>query len=754
MTNNDARAVAASAKAGPAAAHEPRGYLGDILGGLASMLVALPSAIAFGLLVYSPLGARHAGEGAMAGILGAIAIGLIAPAFGGAPRLISGPSAPAAAVLAALVAQVAGGAAGNSRADSIPLIITLVALFAGGLQFLYGRLGGGKLIKYIPYPVVAGYLSGVGILIVLGQLPKFLGLARGVGLWAGIMSPASWRTPALVIGVVSIAIMILAPRITRAIPAPIIAMLGGIAAYFGMSFVYRDLLSLAGNSLVIGEFGGGENAGFVHMFLDRLTAIKGVRWGDLSSILMPVFTLSVLLSIDTLKTCVVMDALTRTRHNSNRELLAQGLANMTSGLCGGLAGSGTMAATLVNLNSGGRTRLSGISAGAFTLAAFLIFDRLVAWVPVAALAGILIVGGFRMVDRHIYRLLRHTSTYLDFLVVAVVVLTALFFDLMTAAGMGVGLAILLFLRDQIRGSVVRHRAFGNQIFSKKRRLPHEVAILLAKGDQTCVVDLQGALFFGTTDQLFSDLEPILPKCRHLILNMRRIQSVDFTATHMLEQIEAQIADHGGCLIFADLPVALPTGQDLQTYFDQVGLLGRMGSVKIFPELDDALEWAEERILESESAGRPGDEKPLELGEMHLTEGLPAEVISSLGTCVVEGSYKAGERIFGKGDHGDELFMIRKGQVRIVLPLTGGKTHHLGTFGAGDFFGDMAFLDNHPRSADAFAENPVELFIMSRARLDRLVAEHPQAGIIFSRIAHVLATRLRQTDAELASLRES
>ena len=141
MANKDSPALATAAKATRSSVPEHNGRLGDILGGLAAMLVALPSAIAFGLLVYSPLGAGHAGAGAMTGILGAIAIGLIAPIFGGTPRLISAPSAPAAAVLAALVAELVKSGSNSFRAESVPLVITLVALLAGALQFLFGRLG-------------------------------------------------------------------------------------------------------------------------------------------------------------------------------------------------------------------------------------------------------------------------------------------------------------------------------------------------------------------------------------------------------------------------------------------------------------------------------------------------------------------------------------------------------------------------------------------------------------------------------------
>ncbi|MEK6605679.1 MAG: SulP family inorganic anion transporter, partial [Nitrospirota bacterium] len=472
--------------AAPGGAHRA----GEIWGGFAAMLVALPSAIAFGLLIYSPLGPAYAAVGAMAGILGTIAIGIVASIFGGTPRLISAPCAPAAAVMSTLVLELLTHttAEGGLQPDHILLLLTLVAVLAGGLQFLFGAIGGGRLIKYIPYPVVAGYLSGVGVLIFLSQVPKLFGLPKGTVLWAGLTSPESWKIPSLVVGIATMVVMVLASKITRAVPAPILGLLGGIITYFGLGATYPEMLTLSGNSLVIGPISG-AGGNIVSAFVERWTAISGLTLADLHLILIPALTLAVLLSIDTLKTCVVIDALTRSRSNSNRELIGQGLGNLASAFTGGMPGAGQMGATLVNINSGGKTRLSSILEGVFALGAFALFGGLVAWVPIAGLAGILIVVAYRMVDPNIFHLLRQKSTIFDFIVVAAVVVTAVAYNLIAAAGVGLGLAILLFLREQIRGSVVRRKSYGNHTFSKKRRLPEETAVLEQKGDQTTICEL-------------------------------------------------------------------------------------------------------------------------------------------------------------------------------------------------------------------------------------------------------------------------
>jgi SulP family sulfate permease len=749
---------AASPSTAPSRRENPAG---DLWGGFAAMLVVLPSSIAYGVAVYALLGTDYIGLGVRAGLLGAIALGLVAAALGGAPRLISTPSAPAAAVLAALVTGLVAGHSGAGNPvtpERILVLLTLVALLSGCLQFLYGLVGGGRLIKYIPYPVVSGYLSGVGVLIFLSQVPKFFGWPKGVALGAGLVSPHLWQWPALVVGAVTAAGMVLAPKITRKVPATILGLGAGVLAYFGLGLIRPELLQLGHNPLVLGPVGGGARA-IVAAVADHWATFAAVRFSDLGALVMPALTLSVLLSIDTLKSCVVMDALTRSRHNSNRELLAQGAGNLASALLGGMPGSGMMGATLVNVNSGGRTRLSGVLEGAFVLTAFLLFGRWIAWVPIASLAGILFVVAFRMFDWGSFQLLRQKSTMLDFGVIAAVVVVAVGFNLIAAAGTGLGLAILLFIREQIRGSVIRRKVTGDHRSSTQRRLADEQAALQQHGALATICELQGSLFFGTTDRLFTELEPDLKRCRYLILDMRRVQSVDYTAAHLLEQFEAILKERGGYLIFSRLPASLPTGQDLRAYFAQVGVTHGKENVRKFDTLDDALQWVEDQIL-AEVLPRPaGAEAPLELMQFELLRDFETEhthvPFAPLAACIVARSCAPGELIFQRGDAGDELYLIRRGTVRLFLPVSDGNYHNLASCGSGDFFGEVAFLDRGQRTATAVATTAVDLFVISRARFDQVARALPVVGVkMFARLARAQALRLRHADAELRALYEA
>jgi SulP family sulfate permease len=729
---------------------KPGNLAGDLWGGLAAMLVALPSAIAFGVTIFAPLGGSYAAQGAIAGILGATALGLIASAFGGTQRLITAPCAPAAAVLSAIAIEMVQG---GTPADSVVLMLTLMGLVCGLLQLGFGAIGLGRLIKYMPYPVVSGYLSGVGIIIIVSQIPKFLGVPKSTHFWEALGSPGLWQWQGITVGAVTVAVMLFAPMVTKIVPAAILGLACGVLAYFGLGLADPALLNLTENALIVGPLGGSD-AGFGEAMIGRWQAVGNLNFAQLRSLLVPALTLAVLLSIDTLKTCVVLDALTRSRHNSNKELIGQGLGNLASSLIGGVPGAGQMGATLVNISSGGQSRWSGLAEGMLSLVAFLLLGTLIAWVPIAALSGILIVIGVRMFDRHSLQLLKSRTTILDFVVIAAVIVVALTVSLIAASGAGIALAVMLFIREQIRGSIVRSKAYGNQMFSKRVRLPNEMAILEKRGEQTAIFELQGSLFFGTTDQLYTLLEPELKTRTYIILDLRRVQSVDLTAVHMIEQIESMLAERGALLIFSQLPENVPSGQDMRQYFDQVGLVKAERRIQTFSELDDALEWVEERLIEEEHLERLL-EKPLELREIDVFLGRKESTLAALESCMDKRSYKAGEKIFAQGDAGDEMFLIRRGAVRIVLPLNDKQGHHLATFGRSDFFGEMAFLDPAPRSADALAFTDTDLFVLSRKRFDTLAEEHKKLaiGLVLS-VARVLSIRLRYANAELRALHMS
>ena len=712
------------------------------------MLVALPSAVAFGVTVYSAVDPQFAAFGALAGIIGATVLGLMAPVLGGTDRLISSPCAPAAAVLSAFAIQLV---AQGVEPMPIVLMMTVLGILTGAIQMSIGFLGVGKLIKYIPYPVVSGYLSGVGLIIIGSQLPRFAGVPAGVSWFEALVAPNRWDWRGLAIGAVTVVVMLASPRFTKRVPGTIVGIAAGILTYAAIAVADPALRELAGNPLVIGPLGA-SSEGYVEMITQRWYQIGELRLSQIGALFGGALTLATLLSIDTLKTCVVLDQMTRSSHDPNRELAAQGLANTVASTIGGMPGAGMMGASLVNLSSGAQTRISGIVEGVLTAVAALLLGAFVAWIPIAALSGVLIVVGLRMIDTDPMRFLESRSTVIDFSVVLAVIGVALFVDLIAASATGVVLSILLFLREQVGGEVVRRKSYVGQRSSSWYRPEAEMRRLEKMGRGAVIFELQGSLFFGTTQRLYRTLEPELATSNFLILDMQRVQSVDMTAVHMLTTVRDILAERHVPLLLAGVREKLPNGRNLREFLELAGLVADGESVIIVPNLVSAIEGVEERLLGD--LGRSNDDlPPLELHEVSLFKGSKADTLTDLMACMETRSCKAGETIYMHGETDANLYLLRKGEVRI-MGCVGDSPQlcHIATYGRGEFFGGLGFLDRQLRDNDAVASVDSELFVLSVEKFNVLAEQHKRiAFVLVSQLARTLALRLRHADQELTLL---
>jgi len=723
-----------------------KNILADFWGATAAMLVALPSAIAFGVIIYAPIGGSYGAYGAIAGIIGVVSLGIIASLLSGTNKLISAPSAPAAAVLSAFALTYAAQDIGS---HTIFTMLMVAALLAGIFQIIFGLMGLGKLIKYMPFPVVSGYLSGVGLYIITSQMPIFLGLPQGSTLFEALQYPSTWQWQNITIGLVTMISMLFSDKFFRIIPAVIISLIAGIGCYFLLSLFDTHLL-IPNNPLVIGTLGGNNGVDFAKLFFERFEVIKNITLEDIIAVVLPALTLAVLLSIDTLKTCIILDSTTHSFHNSNQELIAQGTGNITSSLLGGMPGSGTMGATMVNVSSGATSSLSGIIEGVMAIFVFLLLGNIIAWIPVSALATILMIIGLRMIDRHSLELLKTPKTTLDFLIIVVVALSALTISLIAAAGIGLLLAIALYIMQQINASVIYRQFNGTEIKSKIIRSHIEEAYLTEKSNDYSLYELHGSLFFGTANQLYTILQEDLQHKKYIILDMKRVQTVDLTAAHILLQIKDILHDNNGYLILSRLPHKLPSGDDMESYFNHVGLLRHLSPIKVLDDLDDAIEWVETAILQHNEIV-PQEEILYSLSDFDLFKNRKSDTLSEIEALLLIKTYNKGEVIYSVGDSTGEIFLIRRGLVRLVFPFDGQKDLHLNTLSQGNFFGEFSFLEGSPHYTNTIAHSNVELYCLSRKSFDLFSEHHKKAALHFMQsLATELADRLRLTRSELGA----
>ena len=382
--------------------YDIRTFRGDVFGGVTAAVVGLPVSLAFGVA---------SGLGAIAGMYGAVAVGFFAAVFGGTKSQISGPTGPMAVAMAVIV---------TSHAESLAEAFTIV-IMAGLLQILLGVLRIGRFVAYTPYSVISGFMSGIGVIIILIQTLPFLGAATATGGPVGAVRAwpdalADMNVSAVAIAATTLVVGVLWPaRFRRYLPPTLAALIAG--SLLGVLWLT--------NTPVIGEVPSG---------LPELQ-VPDVSPGFLVSAVQPALILALLGSIDSLLTSLVADSMTRTRHDPNRELVGQGIGNTIAGFIGGLPGAGATMGTVVNLRAGGRTPVSGVLRAAILLALVLGLGRFVEEIPHAVLAGILMKVGWDIIDwRFITRIHRVQREHL--LVMVITMFLTVFLDLVTAVAIG------------------------------------------------------------------------------------------------------------------------------------------------------------------------------------------------------------------------------------------------------------------------------------------------------------------------------
>ncbi len=482
-------------------------WRGDLSGGVTTAVVALPLALAFGVA---------SGAGAIAGLWGAIVLGLIAAPLGGTPAQVSGPTGPMTVIMAGIITLLGaryGAEAGLAMAFT-------VALLAGGLQVLFGVLRLGQYITLMPYSVISGFMSGIGTIIVVLQVPALLGLSlRGsvpqilLALPGALGQMSAW---ALAFGAASFALVRLYPRRwSTLLPAPLVALLA------------LTLLSLLLPAAALPRLGAIPQG------------LPSLRWpqlafNDLRLLGGYAFTLGVLGSIDSLLTSLVADNITRTQHRSDRELIGQGIGNMATALLGGLPGAGATMRTVTNVQAGGRTPLSGMIHSLVLLLLTLGAGGLASPIPLAVLAGILLHVGIEIIDwAFIARapLLSWRTAGLMWLVL----LLTVFWDLVTAVVIGVFVANVLTIQGQAEALARTSRQLRGGAAPTGELSPLEQELLDRGGQDVLLLSFAGPLSFGSSRYL-TQLLTGSSAYGTLILDFANVTHLGVTASLAIEAI--------------------------------------------------------------------------------------------------------------------------------------------------------------------------------------------------------------------------
>lgn len=706
---------------------------GDLRGGFSAAVVLIPQAMAFGATLWT-LAGGSASDGAFAGLLSAALLSLCTGLSGGCQGIICAPTGPSLVLLSGAVAALQGAGVG---AALLLVCIMVIVMLAGILQAAIGFGNGGQLIKYMPYPVIAGFMTGSALLMIKSQLPPALGMTPTLHWNDYLTQPAAASLCAF-------AAMGLLPKKFPAIPGTLAGLVAGTAVFH--AFMWIGGITPQAKWLV-----GALPAYDSMQFGIPLRRLQDMPWGVIVS---AAVSLALLASLNTMLTAVVADGNSGARHDARKVLAGQGFGLLLSGFCGGIGGSATTGATLIAVDSGGR-RWAGVYT-AVILALLVAFGGAVAaFLPLSALAGIILyIAVFGLIEPDIVFWLGHRKTRGDAFTALLVTLVTVAYDLVTAVAVGVALAIMQFVRSQINAPVVHLRTTALQRPSLRRRPEAQRKLLALYGDRVVTYELTGNLFFGAVDRLFEEMRQDIDRPAWVILDMNRVTQFDLSAIKILQQIANRLHKNHGELIFATVRSGRGLSRKAKKTLKKISPYGHNAVVKTFIDADEAIEYAEDALLALLGATPISPESPMALEAMHFLQAFGAAELAVLRNNLSEQRLAKGEYLFRAGDAGDQLYIVVSGEIDVLLPF--GKHHYkrVATFGPGTYFGEVAFLEPGPRAGSAKAIYDTQLLVLNKDGFDRLLAESPAAAVaLLKALGQALSNYLRWADVELRQLME-
>lgn len=716
----------------------------ESLGGTVGSLSVLALPLTLGLLAFAPLGAAGVGVGVAAAFVCIVLGGGLYALLGRAAMPAGGPTSATALILASLVAQLAADPA--LAPGSAPGVVTVVALcgatvmLSGLLQVAMAVFGVGRLSRFVPQPVLAGFMNGVAVLILLAQLPLLMGHAPGGATgWQAILQ---WQPGALALGLATAVLLWQAARRWPRRPVMLAALLLGTVLHVALGQAWPQLA-------------WGASIGSLPNDLSSTQAMFELLRGDgpsqlgrhAAAVAGTALVLAIIGALECALNNLALEQEYSTRHDPRRELWAVGCANIAAGALCSLPVVAVRARAVATLQAGGHGRAS-LFAGSVALGLLYLHGRpLLSALPLPVLAGTMLVIALKLIDSWSSRLLaqwwageRSRDLWLSLGVVALVFATTIWRGFAAGVALGLLLSIVVFFVRMNR-TLVHHRCTAA---ARPSRRVYPAAVekrLQPLRERVMLFELEGALFFGSGERLQAEADTLPPDCRGLVLDLRRVASIDETGAVALQQLGLRLRRRGVELLLAGLAPGSAQAQALQSY---------AGTESGWPDADRAVEAAERLLLGG--AALPGE---VPLAESSLLQGLDAAQRETLAALMPQRRLAAGEPLFQQGDAADGLYVLTRGSISIFSrPDASGRTQRYLSISPGMIFGETAMLDGAGRSAGAVADAEATVHALSQHDLDWLARQQPELALqLYRNIAVHLSQRFRSTaDAWHASTR--
>ncbi len=725
------------------------GFLPDLAAGSVSALVTLSYSVSYAALVFSgPALDPFLPAGLHVALIAAALVAFVVAMASSVPFAIGGPDSNATAVLAIMAAGLTGllaarGVTGQHMAGAVVLMLAASAVLTGLFVFLLGVLRWGRLVRLLPYPVAGGFLAGSGFLVLSGAFRVLTGQSLS---WSDLSALLAVPGLAWVTALAVAAALLIVPRFYRHVLLVPGVIVGGIIVfYLGLALHGGSLDTARAQGLLMLPIEEGAH-GWPWQF------VAEAPWGALATEWKSFLAMVVVVIVTILLNAAGLELATHREIDLDRELRANGLANLASGLGGGMVGYLSVSRSLLNYHAGAVSRTAGMWTAVLCAAVALVFTSIVFYAPRPVLAGVLIYLGIALLREWLWDAFFKLPLREYMLIIAILVLVAVQ-GIIIGVAFGLLVASGFFAYSYSRANYVRHNLSGSTNRSNKERSLAESTILRERGGIARALCLQGYLFFALASGLVETCRELIRRegVRYLLLDFRMVQGLDASAALAFAKLHQLCVRHQATLVISDLR------PELRVLLQQMRFLPHP-EIHVVPDLDHGLEWIENRVLAAALAASDvqptslaGTAQGVELRHMLATHFSPDALQIILDLCeTVE--LERGATLIRRGDPGDALYFIERGEVSVLVPRSDAQPKRVRALAPGTIVGEMALYSGQPRSAEVVAATACRVRRLTADRFARLQRDHPMVANQFHRfVVTLLSERLSALNEEIRAL---
>ena len=724
---------------------QPRTLLPNLVSGLFFGPLNIAYAISLAAFIFTGNIANHLPTGVSVVLIAYFLTGLIIAIGSSVPGVISTPKSHICVIIALMAASIASTNGLTSLHEILPTIVAAImvsSVLTGMFLFILGSFQIGNLIRFVPYPVLGGYFAGAGFLLVKGSFSVMTGVALKPGHIHFFLENNNlilW-IPGIIFAIL---LFVLERRYKHFLLMPVLLLAGVGLFYCTLMLTNTSMIQAQSIGLLFKNFPAGRLfpplsvAFFKHVNVSALL-------GQIGNIMTIVFlgAFSILLT-----TCLI-EIGTEKYINLERELKVTGIANIVTGLGGGVLSLPSAPRTILSYKLGAKSRLAGICNALFCGAAILVGPSIIIYLPIPVIGGLIVFFGISLLAEWVYDAWFRLQKTDYFLVIFILIIIASF-GYLKGVGIGIIIAGILFVINYSRTNVVKHELTGSICKSKVERAARHQELLKEKGEQVYILILQGYIFFGTADRLFNQIRQRLDSTKKqqvhfMVLDFRLVSNIDSSAVNSFLKLKQLFRTKQVNLVFANLNSSIRQQLQHIDYFEKDDII-----CCDFPDLDHALEWCEDSILEMEEA--------VDMDHISLSQQLGEsfsnkEAVPRFMNYLEHLKVPAGYYLFRQGEISKNLYLIESGKISILFEIGDGKNIRLQTMGGGTVLGEMGLYTKEPRSATAVAEVPTSLYCLSHESFNKMQTEDPEVALSFHQfVVCSLAARIVFANEEVKAL---